>query len=228
MPDRCRVEHEAAAQGRPVAEDDPVSARGDDRSGEPQLRIGARPDDARGHGEGAVVDVDARAVADRLELVELDVEAVARPQAAGRDQHVAAPQLAPLDARQGERDPLPRLGPLDRPVVHLDAADAHVAAGGLGAEHVALADGPGPERPGRDGADPLQREDAVDVEPGGRRRRDSCCQQLCRLRGRPRRGARRGRRPSSRSPRRPPPRAPARAPPRARARASPRRPRRPS
>ena len=89
-----------------------------------------------------MVDVQARAVRDRLELVERDVEPVARPQAAGGDQHVTATQLASLDARECERDPLARLCPLDRVVVHLHAADTHVAPGRLGPEHVALGDRP--------------------------------------------------------------------------------------
>ena len=111
-----------------------------------------------------MVDVQARAVRDRLELVERDVEPVARPQAAGGDQHVAAAQLAALDARECERDPLARLCPLDRAIVHVHAPDAHVARGRLGPEHVALGDCPRPERPGRDRPDPAQREDAIDVE----------------------------------------------------------------
>ena len=63
------------------------------------------------------------------------------------------------------RDPLSRLRALDRLVVHLDAAHAHVAAGRLHAQLVALADRARPERAGDDGADAAQREDAVDVEP---------------------------------------------------------------
>ena len=161
-----RIEHGAAADGRHVAEHDAVAARGHDRRREPQLRVAARLDDAGGHGGGAVVDVKPRAVGDRRELLERDVEPVARPQAAGCDERVAAAQLAPLDARERERDPLSRLGPLDRAVVHLDAPHPHVPPGRLGAEHVALADRPRPERPGRDRPDPAQREDPVDVEAG--------------------------------------------------------------
>ena len=47
---------------------------------------------------------------------------------------------------QVEGDPLARLGPLDRAVVHLHRADADLEAARLDAQLVALADRPRPER----------------------------------------------------------------------------------
>ena len=41
VPGRRGIEHGAAADGRPVAQDDAVAARGDDRRGETQLRDAA-------------------------------------------------------------------------------------------------------------------------------------------------------------------------------------------
>ena len=125
------------------------------------------------------------------------VEPVADRIRAVGDERVAAPQLAPLHARQRESDALAGLRPLDRAVVHLDTAHAHVEAGRLGAELVALADRPRPEGAGDDGADPLEREHAVDVQPrgpvgrplldavgGGRERRAQVIEALARARAR--------------------------------------------
>ena len=76
---RSRVEHEAAAHGRPVAEDDAVAARRHRGRGEAELRPALSDADDPGIVLGRpVVDVQAHAVRDRLELVERDVEAVAR------------------------------------------------------------------------------------------------------------------------------------------------------
>ena len=72
-----------------------------------------------------------RAVADRLELVERDVEPVGDRVRAGRDERVAAGDIFPLDAGQAHCDALARLGPLDLAVVDLHAADADASAGGL-------------------------------------------------------------------------------------------------
>ena len=62
-----------------------------------------------------MVDVQPRSVGDRLQLLQRHVEPVARPEGARGDERVAAAQLAPLDARERERDALPRLGALDGP-----------------------------------------------------------------------------------------------------------------
>ena len=113
---------------------------------------------------------DARAAVDRHELLELDIEAVGDRKGAGRDERVAAVQVAPVDARQPERNPLAGRRPLDGSVVHLHRANPHLAAARSDLEHVALGDRPRPERAGDDGADAPQREDPVDVEarrPGG-------------------------------------------------------------
>ena len=103
---------------------------------------------------------------DRLELGERDLEPVRARERAGRDERVAAADVAPLDARQVDGHALPGLGPSDRRVVHLHRADAHVAPGRLQPQVVALGDRARPQRPGDDRADPAQREDPVDVEPG--------------------------------------------------------------
>ena len=203
----------------PRAQYDPIAAGGHDRPGETELRepgADARhPCDDVG---GAVVDVHARR--QLAAGVEGEVEAVAAREGARRDEGVAAPQLVALDARQRDRDPLARLRTLDRPVVHLDAPNAHRPPARLEPQLVALADRPRPERPRRDGADPAEREGAVDVEahrPSGARAR--------RRRRRPRasRATRRDRAPCARSSPRRPPRERAPPPRRAPARASPRR-----
>ena len=140
--------------------------------------------------------VHPRVVADRLELLELDVEAVADGIGAGLDERVAALERAALDPGQRERDPLSGLGALDRLVVHLDASHAHVDAGRLGAQLVALADRARPERARDDGADAVQREDAVDVEPRRAEQRvmlDGACSgrgSACAARRAPRRSSR--------------------------------------
>ena len=104
-------------------------------------------------------------VADRLELGELDVEPVAHGIGAGLGERVSTVQRAALDSGQRERDPLARLGSVDRLVVHLDAAHPHVDPGRLGPQLVARADRARPQRSRDDGADPVQGEGAVDVEP---------------------------------------------------------------
>ena len=163
---RSRVENATAADRRPVAEDEAVVAGRDHRRGETKLgEAVAHPHDpARSFGR-AVVDVHARVVADRLELGELDVEPVAHGIGAGLGERVSTVQRAALDSGQRERDPLARLGSVDRLVVHLDAAHPHVDPGRLGPQLVARADRARPQRSRDDGADPVQGEGAVDVEP---------------------------------------------------------------
>ena len=169
MARRARVEHGPTADGRVRAENDAVAACGDDRLRQAQLREAlAHAGDPRHDLARAVVDLDAGR--DLVHRLERDVEPVARTEGARRDERVAAAKLGALDARQRDGDALARLGALDRTVVHLDAADPHLEARGLGAERVAFADRAGPERPGRDGPDRAQREDAVDVEARGAER----------------------------------------------------------
>ena len=79
---------------------------------------------------------------------------------------MAAADLASLDADERQRDPLSGRGPLGGLVVHLDASHAHLAPARLDDEPVARADAARPEGAGDDGADPAERERAVDREAG--------------------------------------------------------------
>ena len=151
-----------------LAEHDAVSTSGDDRRAETQLRVAVA--DADNPAEvlgGSVMDVESRAVGDLPERLQGDVEPVADRVRAFGDECVAAPEVASLDSGKGQRDALAGLRALDGAVVDLDAADAHVEAGGLGPELVAAADRARPERARDDRADALEREDTVDVEPRG-------------------------------------------------------------
>ena len=105
------------------------------------------------------------ALGNRRQLLQCDVEPVAQRERARRDERVAAAQLVPLDSRERDCDPLTGFGDVDRLVVHLHAASADVEAGGLGAQPVARADASGPECSRRDGADAVEREDAVHEQP---------------------------------------------------------------
>ena len=177
----ARRTHAAAAPGRAPcrrraslrAQHDAVAACGDDLRREPQLRLAlAHPNDAGGVLGRPVVDVDAGAVGDRLELVERDVQPVADGVGARLDERVAAPQAAALEP--GERRPRRAARPRRaRPDGRAPGrcARAPRRRRARAREHVALADRARPERAGRDGADPAQREDAVDVEPRRLRRR---------------------------------------------------------
>ena len=149
--------------------------------------------DARWNPGRAVVHRQPGAARDRLELLERDLEPVRAGKRVRGDERVAAVDVAPLDARQVDGHPLPGLRALDGRVVHLHRADAHVAARRLEPQLIALADRPRPERARDDGADPAQREDAVDVQP----RREVGAALLDRPRdlARARRAARRARRP---------------------------------
>ena len=135
---------------------------------EPELRVLAVANDARRH--RVRPDVHGDRGGHRRELRQPDVEPVRRREVAGRDEHVAAREVAPLELGQVDRDALARVGVLDRRVVHLHRAHAHRASRRLDAQLVAGGDRARPERPGRDGADAAQREDAVDVAAASRRR----------------------------------------------------------
>ena len=140
---RCRIENPASAERRRVPQDEAVASSRDDGRGEAKLREAvADPDEPSRDLGRAVVHVEPGVVGDRLQLLELDVDPVADRIRARLDEGVAAPEGRPLDARQRERDALARVGPLDRLVVHLDAPYAHLGAGRLGAQLVALADRP--------------------------------------------------------------------------------------
>ena len=98
--------------------------------------------------------MDEHACWNRRELLELDVEPVARVVGAPLDEHVSPSDLTALDAGEGDGHPLSGLGGFDVTVVHLHASNPHIAPLRLDAQHVAAADSPGPERAGRDGPDP--------------------------------------------------------------------------
>ncbi len=132
MPRRRGIEHCAPAERRLAAEDHAVAACGNDRPLQPQLGEAlADPRDPGGSVRRPEVHLHARVVRDRFELVERDVEAIRRRIGAGCDERLASGDLVPLDAREADGDALARLGSLDVPVVHLDAADPDVAAGRL-------------------------------------------------------------------------------------------------
>ena len=125
-----RVDDPPAADSRARAEHEAVAAGGNGGRGKAQLRVPlADPPDRGRDLRGAVVDVHAGAVGDRLELLERDVQAVARRVRTGLDERVAAPQLRALDPRQADRDALTGLGDVDRAVVHLHAPHADIEAG---------------------------------------------------------------------------------------------------
>ena len=88
-----------------------------------------------------VVDVDARSVLEVVEQLEHDVQAVARPKDARRDEYVPPPQVAALDAGQRDRDAPAGRRALHRLVVYLHRAHAHLAPARLGAQHVPRAHG---------------------------------------------------------------------------------------
>ncbi len=115
---------------------------------------------------GSEVHLEPVAVADRLELVERDIQPVRHGIRTVLDENVAPADLAPLDSGQAHRHALARLRPLDVAVVDLHAPRANRPARRLETEHVAVADRARPERPGDDGADSPQRERPVDPEPG--------------------------------------------------------------
>src|SRR4029077_10630621 len=105
---------------------------------------------------------------DVRKLLQRDVEAIARPVCPGSDERVASSYLGALDAGERDRDALTRVGAVDRAIVHLHAPDADGPPAWLDAQLVAVADRPRPERARHDGADPAQREGAVDVQTRGR------------------------------------------------------------
>jgi hypothetical protein len=159
------VENDAAAHGRSRPQHDTIAARGHGGGSQPELGVPlADPHDTRVVLGRSVVDVETRAVRDGLELVEFDVEAVADRIGIGGDERVAPAQMVAFETRQRDGDALPGLRALGGLVMHLDAANANLDAAGLGNEHVAHADGAGPQRSGGDGSDSAQAEHAVDEQ----------------------------------------------------------------
>ena len=172
MPGWRRVEDGPAADRRLAAQDDSVASSRDDRRRKAKLSP-ALPDahDPRRHARCPDVGVETRAVGDRLELVERDVEPERDRVRVGGDERLAARDLAALDTRQADGDALPRFRPWDVAVVYLDAANAHGHARRLDPELVSRADRARPERPGDDRPDAAQREGPVHPEPRRRDRR---------------------------------------------------------
>jgi hypothetical protein len=161
---RRRVEHDTSADSRLRPQHDVIASLGDDRFAQPQLGVAAFAHDPCSDVTRA--DVDGHRRRHRLELLQRNIEPPADRIGARLDEHVAAPQLRPRDSGQVDRDPLPGLGPLDRDVVHLDAARPRAQAGGLDAQLVAGCDRAGAQRAGDDGARARNREGTIDVEPG--------------------------------------------------------------
>ena len=165
MPRRRRIDDPPSAERRLGAQDHPVAAGGDDGLRQAKLRPALTdPNDASDHVRGSDVDVSPSTVADRLELVEHDVQPVRARITVSLHESVTAQRLGALDSGQAHRDPLPRLGPLDVAIVHLHAPHAHCLAGRLEQELVAGADRARPQRPRQHRPDPAQGEGAVDVE----------------------------------------------------------------
>ncbi|OFW75785.1 MAG: hypothetical protein A2Y55_10270 [Actinobacteria bacterium RBG_16_68_12] len=78
---------------------------------------------------------------------------------------MAAHHVSALDAGQADRDALPGLRPLDLAVVHLHAPNPYCASRRLDTKLVPFSNRARPERPGDHGADPAERERAVDMQP---------------------------------------------------------------
>ena len=93
-------------------------------------------------------------VADRLELLELDVEPVADGIGARLDERVASPELVRSIPGTAERDSRPCLGAFDRLVVHLDAPHAHLDSGRLARSSSPSPTEPDQSVPVTDGSDP--------------------------------------------------------------------------
>ncbi len=165
MPGWRRVEDGPAADCRLAAQDDAVAPGRDDRRRKAKLSP-ALPDahDSRLHARCPYVDVETRAVGDRLELVERDVEPERDRVRVVGDERLAARDLPALDARQADGDALPGFRPWDVAVVYLDAANAHGHARRLDPQLVSRADRARPERSRDDGADAAQRERPVHPE----------------------------------------------------------------
>ena len=157
------------------AHDQPVAGGRRHPAAQPQLHVAgvsgphlgavAHDDGGRRLGRPVVDGHDvaaAHAAGRRGEHVETPVQPVRARQGAGRRGGVAAAHLGALHADERERDPLPGRGGVDLPVVHLHAADAHLAAARLDGEPVAGRHGPRPERAGDDRADAAEGEHAVD------------------------------------------------------------------
>src|SRR5688572_29952868 len=162
-PRRVRIEDDRAAESRPLSQDDVIAPGGDRGRGESELRVVlAGPDNSCVVLGGPVVDVEAGSVRDLHQLVEDDVQPIARRERARLDQRVPAPERTPFDSRERDRNALARPGPLDVAVVYLHASNSNLEPPRLSDEDVSFAERPRPERSRHDGADSAEREDAVD------------------------------------------------------------------
>ena len=108
---------------------------------------------------------DDRATLDRRQLLELHIQPVGDREGTRGDQRITPAELAPLDAREPERDARARGCARDGAVVHLHRPHAHVVSARSDAQHVPLGNRARPQRPRDDGADAAQGEDAVDEQP---------------------------------------------------------------
>src|SRR5580765_6350598 len=117
MARRRGIDDPSATDGRPCAQHDVVTARRDDGRIEPKLGEPSHANYTREHRRGAVMD--EHACWNRRELLELDVESVARVVGAPLDEHVSPSDLTALDAGQGDCHSLSGFGGFDVKVVHL-------------------------------------------------------------------------------------------------------------
>src|SRR6478735_11449949 len=111
MARRGGIDDPSAADGRARAQHHAVTARRDDGRIEPKLGEPFRTNHTREHRRRAVMD--EHAWWNRRELLELDVEPVARVVVAPLDEHVSPSDLVALDAGEGHRHSLPSFGGSD-------------------------------------------------------------------------------------------------------------------
>ncbi len=154
MPGRHRIDDRAPAERRLSTEDHAVAARRHHRGGEAELgeAFPETHDPCRAV-RRAEVHLHTRIVRDRKDLLEDDVEAVRRRVRAGRDQRLSPRDVTPLDPGKAHRNALTGFRPIDVAVMHLDAADPHVATRRLEPKLVSRTDRARPERAGHDRAE---------------------------------------------------------------------------
>ena len=167
---RGRVEDDRAADRRLAPQHDAIAASRDHRRCQAQLGVARRRRGPRAPGSGSYRGGRRAALPSRIgaSSVSATSSRYERGNAPGCDERVTAADLRRLDAGETDGDPLSGLRPAHRCVVHLDRSHAHVSALRLEPEVVALGDRARPQCPGDDRADPPEREDAVDVQAGGK------------------------------------------------------------
>ena len=160
------VDNRPAAERRLATQDHAVAASGDDGCCETELgELLAESNDARCRVPRPDVHLHARAVLDRRDLLERDVEPVGGRVPVARDERFPSRDLAALDAGEAHRDPLPRICTLDVTVVHLDAPHPHVVPARLEPKQISGTDRARPQRARHDRAESRDGEGAIDVEP---------------------------------------------------------------